>query len=131
MFSFVFVAGQTGKFSKELEALKLEADSIEWDGSKRRKYHYFTQGFLANEISYRADPRGRTLGQLLRKQLGEVGIDDVSIGIEPSDQDHLDRLVPLDFPDPWVLLKKFWLSKDDNFINALGVLKNLPHMIKG
>ena len=45
------------------------------DGSLRRHYHYFTRGYLANEICRRSDPQGRTIGQILKDSFTDLGID--------------------------------------------------------
>ena len=46
--------------------------SVDPDGTRNRQYHFTTQGYLANEVSVRADQDKRTLGQILRQKLKEV-----------------------------------------------------------
>ena len=46
--------------------------SVDPDGTRNRQYHFTTQGYLANEVSVRADQEQRTLGQILRQKLKEV-----------------------------------------------------------
>ena len=46
--------------------------SVDPDGTRNRQYHFTTQGYLANEVSVRADQEKRTLGQILRQKLKEV-----------------------------------------------------------
>ena len=37
----------------------------------RRDYHYFTRGWMSNEIARRVDPAGRTVGEILRSHISE------------------------------------------------------------
>ena len=46
--------------------------SVDPDGTRNRQYHFTTQGYLANEVSVRADQDKRTLGQILKQKLKEV-----------------------------------------------------------
>ena len=63
---------QSGSLSKEFEAMSMDKISVDPDGTRNRQYHFTTQGYLANEVSVRADQDKRTLGQILRQKLKEV-----------------------------------------------------------
>ena len=53
------------------------------DGSEtRRAYHAFTRGWILNEIVRRVDPEGRTIGEIMEK---EIGIDGLRCGINENE----------------------------------------------
>ena len=89
----------------------MDRTSVDPDGKRNRQYHYCTQGYLANEISIKADPLKRTLGEVLRQKLQEIGLRDIMVGVDPTDEDSLGRLQALDFPDLWTLAKKLFSSE--------------------
>ena len=52
-----------------------------------------TYGFLAGELSRRADPQGRHLGLILRESLAEPAEADVHIGLDPSDHTRVAQMI--------------------------------------
>ena len=60
---------------KVLAEAQMDKAHLEEDGTVRRHYHYFTRGYFANEVCRRADPSGRTIGQILKDSFSNLGID--------------------------------------------------------
>ena len=115
--------------TKAFEDLKMDRTAVDPDGKRNRQYHYCTQGYLANEISIKADPNNRTLGEVLRQKLDDVGLSDVMIGV---DQDSLGRLQALDFPDLWTLAKNLFSSEDNTFFPTIqNLTTTMPSMVEG
>ncbi len=54
-----------------------------------RQYHAISRGFILNEIFRRVDPKGRTVGEALRKDVAEKLEVDVHIGLK---EDELERV---------------------------------------
>ena len=49
----------------------LENEEYAYPPGERRDYHVITRGMLANEIVRRVDPKGRTIGEILRYHISE------------------------------------------------------------
>ena len=49
----------------------LEGESYHYQPGEKRDYHLLSRGLIANEIVRRVDPRGRTIGELLRHHISE------------------------------------------------------------
>jgi len=60
----------------------IERECPQHEPGARREYHFFTRGWIINEIVRRADPRGRTVGQILREEICEPLGADVHIGVK-------------------------------------------------
>lgn len=70
------------------------ADGEEEDDGNR-SYHFVTRDIILNEIVMRADPKGRTLGEIVRDDIATpLGIaDQLTLGQETVEQEH--KLFPL------------------------------------
>lgn len=84
-----------------LAAQEVDSSHIDHDGSMRRHYHYFTRGYLANEICRRVDPARRTLGQILKDHFRPLDVD-AYVGVNPvKEQEVWDRIMDLQIPSLW------------------------------
>ena len=119
-----------GFIGREFENLDLDDEAREHDGTQRRQYHFFTQGYLTNEICYRTDKHQRTIGELWRDKTRELGIE-VSIGLEPTDNERIKRLVKLDFPSPFKLIRNLVWDNDPSMPTIASITGTLPVFIKG
>ena len=75
---------------------------------KSRAYHAVTRGWIENEICMRADPQGRTLGELLRDWLARpLGLEgELTLGNETAE--NQDRIVPLvKIDSSWLIAQLF------------------------
>lgn len=70
---------------------------------RRREYHAVTRGWILNEIVRRVDPKGRTIGQILRDDLAAPLNADVFLGLTPE---VLQRVTPVKQISNKLLLKK-------------------------
>ena len=52
----------------------------------KRDYHLLTRGLIANEIVRRVDPRGRTIGEMLRYHISQPLGAQVYIGLTEEGQ---------------------------------------------
>ncbi|GJJ77292.1 hypothetical protein EMPS_09651 [Entomortierella parvispora] len=71
-----------------------------FDGENKRAYHAVSRGWYLNEIVKRADPLGRTIGQIAQQEL-MLDYKDVELyyGALPNESDWEDRLSPMhDYP---------------------------------
>ena len=59
----------------------VEAEKYESQPGERRDYHILTRGIIANEIIRRVDPKGRTVGEILRYHISEPLGADAFIGL--------------------------------------------------
>ena len=72
----------------------LAAQAPIWEPGTKHGYHMRTYGWLAGEIIRRADPQHRSVGTLLRDEIGEpLGVD-FWIGLPESLEPRVARLVP-------------------------------------
>ncbi|GJJ78421.1 hypothetical protein EMPS_10780 [Entomortierella parvispora] len=79
---------------------KLARQRHVFDGEDRRAYHALSRGWYLNEIVKRADPLGRTIGQIAQKEL-MIDYKDVELyyGPLPNESDWEERLSPWhDYP---------------------------------
>ena len=105
---------------KGIEIQEIEPSHVDHDGTIRRHYHYFSRGYIANEVCRRVDPLGRTLGQILDDHFEKFGID-AYVGVSPTKQTSIwNRILDLRVPS-WasVVWKMSW--------NFLSVLKAINH----
>ena len=49
----------------------IERESYHYQPGEKRDYHLLSRGLIANEVVRRVDPRGRTIGELLRHHISE------------------------------------------------------------
>ena len=49
----------------------IEKESYHFQPGEKRDYHLLSRGLIANEIVRRVDPKGRTMGELLRYHISE------------------------------------------------------------
>ena len=77
----------TAVLRSNLLGAQVERESYAWPPGSRREYHVITRGLIANEVVRRADPRGRTVGQILRYHISEPLGADAYIGLN-DDGEH-------------------------------------------
>ncbi len=67
---------------------------------EKRWYHALSRGWIANEIVRRVDPKGRTIGEILREDIAvPLGIEgQVGMGLTPGEQE---KAVPAFAPSLW------------------------------
>jgi len=70
----------------------------------RREYHMITRGWILNEVVRRADPQGRTIGELLEDKLSAPLSIDIKIGLQGRD---LGRVMPITLMSA---MRHFWCS---------------------
>jgi len=66
----------------------IEREVPQHEPGARREYHYFSRGWIINEVVRRADPRGRTVGQILREEICEPLGADVYIGCKDVSEER-------------------------------------------
>ncbi|KAG0045892.1 hypothetical protein BGZ83_008898 [Gryganskiella cystojenkinii] len=79
---------------------RLARQPHEFNGENKRAYHAMSRGWYLNEIVKRADPAGRTIGQIAQQEL-MVDYKDVELyyGALPKESDWEERLSPMhDYP---------------------------------
>ena len=61
-------ANKPGKiFEKSVQQFPDRIDGLEENIKTNREYHILTRGVILNEIVRRVDPKGRTIGEILRE----------------------------------------------------------------
>ena len=71
----------TATLRSNLRGAQVESESHAWPPGSRREYHVISRGLIANEVVRRVDPRGRTVGQILRYHISEPLGADAFIGL--------------------------------------------------
>ena len=71
----------TATLRSNLLGAQVESESYAWPPGSRREYHVISRGLIANEVVRRVDPRGRTVGQILRYHISEPLGADAFIGL--------------------------------------------------
>lgn len=80
-----------GKVIETASPIWLSADKVsDPENSRDRYYHGTERDWVTNEIFRRVEPKGRTMGEYLREELGEF---DVHIGLR-REQDF-ERIEPI------------------------------------
>ena len=79
----------------------VEDEIFMYEPGTKREYHFFTRGWIANEIIRRADPSRRTIGEILRASISEPLGARAFIGITESE---FEQTAPLEFLSPAVVL---------------------------
>ena len=103
----------------------IEEQVFEFEPGTRRDYHFFTRGWIANEIVRRVDPKGRTVGEILRDSISDPLGAKAFIGLTESE---LQKTATLQYLSPAsVLLNNFLPEKEKKtgisiFSLALGAL---------
>ena len=59
----------------------IEAESYHFQPGEKRDYHLLSRGLIANEVVRRVDPKGRTIGELLRHHISDPLEANVVIGM--------------------------------------------------
>ena len=100
------------------------------DGSpSKRSYHAMTRGLILNEVVRRVDPQGRTMGQILRE---DVGVPGVRVGLT---QDEMTMVAKQTWASmTWSLFYLFFGNKiyttlKSSVLLVLGFLYMLPGLI--
>jgi len=84
----------------EASSCHFPENTLNKDGSKsKRTYHAMTRGMILNEIVRRVDEQGRTMGQILRE---DVGIPGIRCGLTT---DELAQVAPQKIPSIWQFIK--------------------------
>ena len=98
-----------------------------FDGEKKRAYHAVSRGWFLNEIVKRADPLGRTIGQIAQQEL-MLDYKDVELYYSalPNESDWEERLSPMhDYPMLRIIGRLFF-PEDMQTSKFLGNSKTLP-----
>jgi len=77
-----------------------------------RDYHFFTRGWIANEIVRRADPQGRTIGEFIRDEINPQLDTDVYIGVPENKRKQMGKLT---IRNPVEIAHKAVTGTDDDF----------------
>ena len=100
----------TDRIKENVIGKVVEEEVYDYEPGTRRDYHFFTRGWIANEIVRRVDPKGRTIGEILRYHLSEPLGARAYIGLT---QDELQQTATLEYLSPAsVLLNSFLPAKE-------------------
>lgn len=106
----------------EKQGLHFIKDAPERNGSKV-EYHAITRGAIINEVVRRADPKGRTMDEIIRE---DIGIDGIFVALKESEKA---RSVKVNQPSMNDLLKKALNPANSDV--KLGDLLRLMKFFKG
>ena len=126
----------------------MESESYAWAPGSRREYHVISRGLIANEVVRRVDPRGRTVGQILRYHISEPLGADAFIGLNEDgeyvesvgDRDkvtsniwaEVKRSFSVEFLHPLRFMLKNMFSRQPKSVSILSLLSlSLGMLIKG
>merc|ERR1712179_119047 len=93
----------------------LEEENLMFKPGSKRDYHMMTRGLIANELVRRSDTKGRTIGEIMRKNISEPLQADVHLGLRPEE---MNKAVDVEYLHPL----KFWWQ---NLFNLGSITKNL------
>ena len=119
----------TDKIKENAIGKVIEDQVYVYEPGTRRDYHFFTRGWIANEIVRRVDPKGQTIGEILRNSISEPLGARAFIGLTETE---LQQTAPLEYLSPASVLlkeKKTGISIFSLVLGALGVWfggENLP-----
>lgn len=84
----------------ERSASTYTPNTLNKDGTaSKRAYHGLTRGFILNEVVRRVEPSGRTIGQIIRE---DVGIQGIRCGLT---EEELKQVAPQRIPSLWQFIK--------------------------
>ena len=99
----------------------LEGEQLAFKSGSMREYHMLTRGFIANEIVRRVDPKGRTIGELIKHHLSEPLDADAYLGLGPKEMKRAVNVEYLKSSQVLVPLGFLW----QNLFDLGGMSKNL------
>ena len=96
----------------------LEQERYDYQPGERRDYHVITRGMIATELVRRVDPRGRTVGEILRYHISEPLQADAYIGLQESE---LKRSVSVESLSPArFIINSLFSTEESKFPVSLG-----------
>jgi hypothetical protein len=73
----------------------IENDRAAWFPGNPRKYHTISRDWISNEIFRRVDPEGRTMGEFMKSEFSQLGME-IICGMQESEYPAFkERLIPM------------------------------------
>ena len=91
-----------------------------------REYHFFTRGWIANEIFRRCEESGRTIGEYLRAEIAEKLGADVYIGLT---DEELENIADLTIISPIFVALQGLLPRQHRGVDSEIIIKTLQTVI--
>ena len=89
----------------------LEQEAYAYPPGERRDYHVITRGMIANEIVRRVDPKGRTIGEILRYHISEPLEARAFIGLK---EEELKDAVNVEYLSPIKFMMRSMFSREES-----------------